>query len=128
MLAPMSIVQRLAEERVAEAIAAGELDDLPGRGRPLELDDDRMVPPELRAGYRLLRNAGFLPPELELHGEIARVEQLLAMSDCPAERRGAMARLEILRSRVASSGRRRGSLLDDPAYQARLLRRLDRED
>ena len=37
-----------------------------------------MVPEELRAGYRLLKNAGFLPPELKLRNEIASVEQLLA--------------------------------------------------
>ena len=40
-------------------------DDLPGSGRPLELDDDRLVPEELRVAWRILKNAGFVPPEIE---------------------------------------------------------------
>jgi hypothetical protein len=38
----------------------GEFDDLPGSGEPLVLDDDSHIAPELRAGYRLLKNAGCL--------------------------------------------------------------------
>ncbi|EKO3976272.1 DUF1992 domain-containing protein, partial [Vibrio fluvialis] len=34
------------------------------KGEPLSLDDDSMVPPELRMGYRILKNAGYIPPEL----------------------------------------------------------------
>jgi hypothetical protein len=40
-----------------------ELAARPGSGEPLTLDDDSHVPAELRAGYRLLKNAGCLPPE-----------------------------------------------------------------
>ena len=58
----------LAERRVAEAIARGELDDLPGAGRPLDLDDDALVPEELRAAYRILKNAGIAPPEVKKLG------------------------------------------------------------
>ncbi|MGB2817615.1 MAG: DnaJ family domain-containing protein [Burkholderiaceae bacterium] len=54
----------LLEKRIAEAAAKGELSGLPGEGRPLDLDDDAMVPPELRVAYRIVRNAGLLPPEL----------------------------------------------------------------
>ena len=55
----------IAEQRIAEAIANGDLDDLPGAGKPLELDDDSHVPEELRVAYRILKNAGFVPPEIE---------------------------------------------------------------
>ena len=56
---------------IAEAIARGELDDLPGAGRPLDLDDDALVPEELRLAYRILKNAGFVPAELETLKEMA---------------------------------------------------------
>jgi hypothetical protein len=34
----------LAERKIAEALANGEFDDLPGAGQPLALDDDPLVP------------------------------------------------------------------------------------
>lgn len=61
----MSIIDRLAEEKIQTAIEKGEFENLPGRGKPLVLDDDRMVPEHLRTSYRMLKNAGFVPPELE---------------------------------------------------------------
>ena len=65
----------LAEQRIAEAIAKGELDELPGEGRPLDLDDDALVPEELRLAYRILKNAGIAPPEVKKLGLMrARVE------------------------------------------------------
>lgn len=33
--------------------------------RPLDLDDDALVPPEDRAGYRMLKSNGFAPPFIE---------------------------------------------------------------
>src|SRR5688572_32819466 len=49
----------IAEQRIAEAIANGDFDDLPGSGKPLELDDDALIPEELRLAYRILKNAGY---------------------------------------------------------------------
>ena len=54
----MLVLELLAEKKIAEAAERGELDDLPGAGRPLELDDDTLVPEELRMANRILRNAG----------------------------------------------------------------------
>lgn len=42
----------LIERRIEEARRQGAFDDLPGSGRPLELDDDRLVPEELRVAWR----------------------------------------------------------------------------
>ena len=58
----------LAERRIAEAVSRGELDGLPGAGRPLELDDDRLVPEDQRVANRILRNAGIAPPEVKKLG------------------------------------------------------------
>ena len=66
----------IAEQRIAEAIANGELDDLPGAGKALELDDDALVPEELRVAYRILKNAGLAPPEVKkLELMKARIER-----------------------------------------------------
>ena len=48
---------------------------------PLEMDDLSLVPEELRMCYKVLKNAGLLPPELELRKEIATLELLLETID-----------------------------------------------
>lgn len=73
----MWLLDQWAERHILDAQRKGEFDDLPGRGEPLTLDDDLHVPPELRAGYRLLKNAGCLPPELEQRREAVVLTDLL---------------------------------------------------
>ena len=86
----------LAERRIAEAVSRGALDELPGAGRPLELDDDALVPEELRLAYRILKNAGFIPPELETLNEIAGLERI-AMGNATAVKK-----LALLKARIES--------------------------
>ena len=71
-------IERLAEERIREAMDRGEFDDLPGRGEPLELENDSHLPEDLRIAYKILKNADCLPPELQLRKEIHTTQQLLA--------------------------------------------------
>lgn len=61
----MLTLELIAERRIAEAAAQGEFDDLPGTGRPLNLDEDPLVPEDQRMANRILRNAGFVPREVE---------------------------------------------------------------
>jgi hypothetical protein len=62
--------ERLVENKIREAMAKGEFDNLPGRGRPLDLDAYFNTPEELRLGYAMLKSAGFVPVEVELQREI----------------------------------------------------------
>lgn len=89
----IDLVAVIAEERIREAMERGEFDNLPGKGRPLDLDDLANVPEELRSAYRLLKNAGFVPPEVELRKEIARLEEQMAASADPTERRALEAKI-----------------------------------
>ncbi len=41
-------------------------DDLPGKGRPVDLEHDILTPADLRMPFKVLRNAGILPPEADL--------------------------------------------------------------
>ena len=91
----------LAEKTIQEALARGELDDLPGAGRPLALDDDALVPEELRLAYRILKNAGYVPPELETLKEIEQLEALVSGADVDAAARAkAVKKLALLRTRI----------------------------
>ncbi|HGE6931706.1 TPA: DUF1992 domain-containing protein [Enterobacter cloacae] len=73
----MWLLDQWAERHIRDAQTKGEFDNLPGSGEPLVLDDDSHIPPELRAGYRLLKNAGCLPPELEQRKEAVELAYLL---------------------------------------------------
>ena len=90
----MNPLAMLAESKIRAAIADGEFDDLPGQGKPLQLEDLSRVPPALRMGYKLLRDSGCLPPELEARQELVRLNGLIATSGDAAER----ARLSSLRA------------------------------
>jgi hypothetical protein len=121
----MTALDALAEERIREALERGELDDLPGSGRPLELDEDALVPAELRAAYRVLRNAGFVPPELESHRELRDVQALLGAAGGELERTRLIARIDFLLSRTAA-GRAHGDLrMQEEAYRERVASRLE---
>lgn len=120
----MNLLDQIAETRIQEAIERGELSDLPGAGKPLKLDDDSAIPEELRVAYRILKNASFLPPELQLRKEVREVEQLLHQLP-ESERSRARARLELLQLRLAANRRQPINLLLEDHYRQRLLERLD---
>jgi len=73
-----AIFDKIADEKIREAMEHGEFEDLPGKGKPLNLEDDSHVPQDLRIAYKILKNADCLPPELELRKEIRTTEALLA--------------------------------------------------
>ncbi|ENA0612287.1 DUF1992 domain-containing protein [Enterobacter bugandensis] len=73
----MWLLDQWVERHISDAQRKGEFENLPGSGKPLVLEDDWHIPPELRAGYRLLKNAGCLPPELEQRREAVELADLL---------------------------------------------------
>lgn len=69
--------EKIIELKINEAMENGEFDNLPLKGQPLELEDLSNVPEELRMGFKVLKNAGILPEELQLKKEIFTIEELL---------------------------------------------------
>lgn len=61
---------RYSEKKIQAAIEAGEFDNLPGKGKPLKLDENPHEPPEQRAANQLLKNNGFTLPWIETWNEI----------------------------------------------------------
>jgi hypothetical protein len=96
------LIDTIAEERIREALARGAFENLPGAGQPLSLEDDLLVPEELRTAYRLLKNAGYLPPEISLRREIRDIGILLADTLTQAEREHADRRLDYLLGKLAA--------------------------
>jgi len=87
----------------------GEFEDLPGKGKPLKLEDDSHLPQDLRLAYKILKNADCLPPELELRNEIRTTEALLAGIQDTQEKYKQMKKLNYLMLKLSMT--RRGSLM-----------------
>lgn len=107
----LSFFPRLVEERILEAQKAGAFDNLPGKGKPLKLEDLSWVPEELRVAYHVLRNAHVLPPEAELLKEIHTLEDLLQYIEGAEGRKAVlkeiqhkMIRLDLLKRRSMTIG------------------------
>jgi DnaJ family protein C protein 28 len=67
------------EEIIRQAITDGKFDDLPGKGKPLQLDQEAHENPEWRAAYHILRSSGFTLPWIEsLHDIESRLERVRA--------------------------------------------------
>jgi DnaJ homologue, subfamily C, member 28, conserved domain len=123
----MLAFEAIAERKIREAIERGEFADLPGAGRPLEFDDDPLVPEDLRLAHRILKNAGFVPPELEAQKEIRDLEQLIRGMGIGAERSRAISKLQLLNSRLARTRRGSMDLRLEAAYYDKLVERLSGE-
>ena len=64
--------ESLIDQIMNKAQAEGLMDNLPGQGQPLQLDDDALVPDEYRLGHRMLKASGFAPPWIEAQRDIER--------------------------------------------------------
>lgn len=58
------------EEQIRKAMARGDFDNLSGKGKPLDLERYFRTPEHLRMAYHILKDAGYIPPELKLKKEI----------------------------------------------------------
>ena len=70
-------METISERRIRDAQDEGLFSNLPGQGKPLNLDDDRGIPEDLRLTFKVLKNAGCLPVEMELHRQIYNLRQML---------------------------------------------------
>jgi hypothetical protein len=71
-------IRLIAERKISEAIQKGQFDIKGWSNKPLPMTNDSLVPEELRMAHKILKNAGYLPPEIETKKEIQQIEDLLA--------------------------------------------------
>ena len=118
----------IAERKIQEAILKGELDNLPGKGKPLKLDDDSGIPEELRLAYKILKNADCLPPELELKKEIVQLRDLLKGVEDVEEKYRLMKRLNFQIMKLNMIRRASPLLEENQVYCEKVLERLSQKD
>ena len=69
---------KIVEALIREAQERGEFDNLPGKGKPIDLSSYFETPEDVRVAQSVLKNAGITSPEVQLLKEIAEMRQLLA--------------------------------------------------
>jgi len=86
--------EKLIEEKIREAMEKGEFDDLPGKGKPLDLDAYFATPEDVRLGYSVMKSANCLPVEVELQNEIESLKARLGVCDDERERQSLRKEIE----------------------------------
>ena len=119
----MDIFQKIAEQRIRQAMEDGEFDNLPGKGQPLQLEDDSHIPEDIRIPYKILKNANCLPPELELKKEILRLEDMLANMPNEKEKYLQMKRLNLLVMRLNMQRKVPVALEEKQRYYEKVVRK-----
>jgi len=119
----MICFQRIAEQRVREAIEEGVFDNLAGAGKPLSLEDDSHVPEDLRIPYKILKNAGYVPKEVALRNEIAQAEDLMAGMEDEKEKYRHLKKLNFLIMKLNMMRSAPSSFEKDQHYEKKLVER-----
>ena len=118
---------KIAEQRIKEALERGEFDDLPGRGEPLNFEDDSRVPEDLRLAYKLLKNADCLPPELALKKEIRQMEDLLERIPDEKEKYLQIKKINYKIMKLNMMGHKSPLLEEKEIYYKKLVKRFDKK-
>jgi len=76
----------IIESIIKEAQERGDFDNLPGKGKPIDLTDYFDSPADTRVAESVLKNAGMVPVEIELLQEIAALKESLKTAEMDAEK------------------------------------------
>ena len=120
--------EKIAEKKIREAMDNGEFDDLPGKGKPLQLEDDRHIAQDIRLAHKILKNANCLPPELELRKEILTMEELLDGVRDTKEKYRQIKKLNYLIMKLNMSRRGSMDLEKHQVYYDRLVDKMGKKD
>lgn len=120
----MDAISKIAEERIREAMENGEFDNLPGAGKPLVFEDETWIPEDLRVAYRILKNAGCIPPELEMRKEILNLIDLINTLDDDGKRLKKLRELNFKLMKLNMMRKRPFNLEDFPEYEQRIVKKI----
>ncbi len=120
--------ESIVEERIKKAKKQGAFENLQGSGRPLEFDDEG-VPNELRMAHKILKNAGFLPPEIELKKKISRTQNLMDTLDHGSpEKTKLQKKLNYLLTKLDTvRGTSAGTALVRDQYRSNIIKSISKE-
>lgn len=114
----------IAEQKIAQAMKEQDLTDSKWKNRPLPLDDDQFVPEDLKMAYKLLKNSGYLPPEIEERKEVQRLEDLIAATEDEHERVKQMKKLSVLLMKIDAKRSFSTNIASQQAYYQKVVEKV----
>lgn len=121
----MYIFELIAEQRIREAIERGEFDNLPGMGKPLPRDELDTISPDIRMAYKIMKNAGIIPEEVELRKDIYSLQQLInACCDDDKRLEGLVKQLNAKQLRYTILMEQKGIHVPDYEYRKKVMEKL----
>jgi len=114
----------IAERRIKQAMEEGAFENLEGKGKPLVFEDDSMIPPDLRMAYKILKNAGFVPPAVQNEKEIQQAIDLLGDLDDERERYTQVTKLNIMITKGNMMRQRPIYLEADQVYYRKIVEKV----
>lgn len=98
----LQMVEDEISRKIAEAERSGEFRQAPSYGRPMRDSEGwDEAPAELRMAFKILKDGGFVPPEVVTFHERARLRARIAAATDAAERARLSAQLAELEARIA---------------------------
>lgn len=89
-------------KHIADALRSGELQTAPSFGKPMpEAEGWDETPAEFRLPFKILKNAGVMPPEIELFHRRAALKRELAEATSEEERKAVRQRLSEVEQFIA---------------------------
>lgn len=106
----MNILQELAERAIQEAQQRGEFEGLSGQGQPLPQESDPFMPETLRMAYKMLKNAGYVPEEIQAQREIRSLIECLEQETDESRKMRQIQKVQLF---IAKAKIRHGGLLQE---------------
>lgn len=98
----MSTQDELIAQHLQEALAKGELQTIDGFGKPLSNDPDwEATPAEFRMAFKILKNSGFVPPEVDMFNQRAALKKQIDSASSPEEKIALMRKLSTLEQSIS---------------------------
>ncbi|SDO73257.1 protein of unknown function [Desulforhopalus singaporensis] len=121
---PMESIAFIAEQKIVQAMKERDLTASKWKNKPLPLDDDRLVPDDLKMAYKLLKNSGYLPPEIEERKEVQKLEDLIAATEDEHERVRQMKKLNVLLMKVEARRSFTSNIASQQDYYQKVVERI----
>jgi len=114
----------IAEQKIAQAMKERDLTDSEWKNKPLPLNNDQFVPEDLKMAYKLLKNSGYLPPEIEQRKEVQRLEDLIVATEDEHERVKQMKKLSVVLMKVDAQRNFSSNIANQQDYYRRVVERV----
>ena len=116
----------VAEQKIQEALRNGEFDQLPGAGKPLQIEDLAHLPPEVRMAYTILKNSGYVDTPQDMRCPLSPDKELKRSSPEEGTTNDNLRKLDVMLRRVRRARGQADFLppILDSLYLDKLLKRV----